>query len=73
MEQIVEVIRGLTTSDDTYQQSMTFARSLGKEPITPDRPGLIVNRLVASLKSSGVRPYGTRRGKQEEGHRRMGT
>src|SRR5512138_129062 len=39
---LVEVIRALTTSDETYKTLMTFAASLGKEPITaPDRPGFI--------------------------------
>src|SRR5436190_22670739 len=44
---LVEVIRGLSTSDETYQQTLTFARALGKEAIVaPDRPGFIVNRLL---------------------------
>ena len=38
---LVEVIRALTTSDETYQTVFAFAQSLGKEPITaPDKPGL---------------------------------
>src|SRR4029079_2204562 len=44
---LVEVIRGLTTSDETYKSVFSFAGSLGKEPITaPDKPGFIVNRLL---------------------------
>jgi 3-hydroxybutyryl-CoA dehydrogenase len=44
---LVEVIRALTTSEETYQTVFAFAQSLGKEPITaPDRPGFIVNRLL---------------------------
>ncbi|PYR54346.1 MAG: 3-hydroxybutyryl-CoA dehydrogenase, partial [Acidobacteria bacterium] len=31
---LVEVIRALTTSDETYQTVFAFAESLGKEPIT---------------------------------------
>jgi 3-hydroxybutyryl-CoA dehydrogenase len=55
---LVEVIRGLTTSDDTYQQSLAFARSLGKEPITaPDRPGFIVNRLLVPYLLDAIRAY----------------
>src|SRR5205085_9725173 len=43
---LVEVIRALTTSDDTYATLSAFAQSLGKDPITaPDRPGFIVHRL----------------------------
>src|SRR5688500_9453733 len=44
---LVEVIRALTTSDATYQTVVSFAGSLGEEPITaPDSPGFIVNRLL---------------------------
>ncbi len=55
---LVEVIRALTTSDDTYQSLMTFAASLGKEPITaPDRPGFIVNRLLVPYLLDAIRAY----------------
>ncbi len=55
---LVEVIRALTTSDETYQTMMAFARSLGKEPITaPDRPGFIVNRLLVPYLLDAVRAY----------------
>jgi 3-hydroxybutyryl-CoA dehydrogenase len=55
---LVEVIRALPTSDDTYQQTIAFARRLGKEPITaPDRPGFIVNRLLVPYLLDAVRAY----------------
>ena len=55
---VVEVIRALTTSDDTYRQVYAFAESLGKEPITaPDRPGFIVNRLLVPYLLAAVRAY----------------
>jgi 3-hydroxybutyryl-CoA dehydrogenase len=55
---LVEVIRGLTTSDDTYQKVFAFAQSLGKEPITaPDKPGFIVNRLLVPYLLDAVRAY----------------
>jgi len=55
---LVEVIRALTTSDDTYRAVFTFAQSLGKEPITaPDRPGFIVNRLLVPYLLDAVRCY----------------
>jgi len=55
---LVEVIRALTTSDSTYQSLMTFATSLGKEPITaPDRPGFIVNRLLVPYLLDAIRAY----------------
>jgi 3-hydroxybutyryl-CoA dehydrogenase len=55
---LVEVIRALTTSDDTYAEVMRFARALGKEPITaPDRPGFIVNRLLVPYLLDAIRAY----------------
>ena len=55
---LVEVIRGLTTSDDTYQQVFAFAQSLGKDPITaPDKPGFIVNRLLVPYLLDAIRSY----------------
>src|SRR5260221_2013130 len=55
---LVEVIRGLTTSDETYQTVFAFAQSLGKEPITaPDTPGFIVNRLLVPYLLDAIRSY----------------
>jgi 3-hydroxybutyryl-CoA dehydrogenase len=55
---LVEVIRGLATSDETYRQVFAFAQSLGKEPITaPDRPGFIVNRLLVPYLLDAIRAY----------------
>jgi 3-hydroxybutyryl-CoA dehydrogenase len=55
---LVEVIRGLGTSESTYQQVLAFARSLGKEPVTaPDRPGFIVNRLLVPYLLDAIRSY----------------
>jgi 3-hydroxybutyryl-CoA dehydrogenase len=55
---LVEVIRALTTSDETHQSVFQFAKSLGKEPITaPDRPGFIVNRLLVPYLLDAIRSY----------------
>jgi 3-hydroxybutyryl-CoA dehydrogenase len=55
---LVEVIRALTTSDETYQTVFAFAQSLGKEPITaPDRPGFIVNRLLVPYLLDAIRAH----------------
>jgi 3-hydroxybutyryl-CoA dehydrogenase len=55
---LVEVIRALTTSDETYQTVFAFAQSLGKEPITaPDKPGFIVNRLLVPYLLDAIRAY----------------
>ena len=65
--QLVEVIRGLATSDETYQHTLNFARSLGKEPVAaPDRPGFIVNRLLVPYLLNAVRAYESRLGTLED-------
>jgi 3-hydroxybutyryl-CoA dehydrogenase len=44
---LVEVTRGIATSDETFTTLMAFAASLGKDAIaTPDRGGFVVNRLL---------------------------
>src|SRR2546430_13647825 len=44
---LVEVVRTVTTSPDTFQRSFAFARSLGKEPVAAkDSSGFIVNLLL---------------------------
>ena len=55
---LVEVIRSLTTSDDTYRTVFSFAQSLGKDPITaPDKPGFIVNRLLVPYLLDAIRSF----------------
>jgi len=55
---LVEVIRALTTTDESYKTAFAFAQSLGKEPITaPDRPGFIVNRLLVPYLLDAIRAY----------------
>src|SRR5207248_5045158 len=44
---LVEVVRTITTSDETEQRALEFVRSLGKEPIrAKDSSGFIVNLLL---------------------------
>jgi 3-hydroxybutyryl-CoA dehydrogenase len=55
---LVEVVRALTTSDETHQALFAFSQSLGKEPITaPDKPGFIVNRLLVPYLLDAIRCY----------------
>ena len=55
---LVEVVRALTTSDETNRTVTAFAASLGKEPIAaPDRPGFIVNRLLVPYLLDAIREY----------------
>jgi 3-hydroxybutyryl-CoA dehydrogenase len=53
---LVEVIRALSTSQETYDALFAFAMAIGKEPITaPDRGGFIVNRLLVPYLLDAVR------------------
>ena len=53
---LVEVIRALTTSHETYQALYAFAKTVGKEPITaPDKGGFIVNRLLVPYLLDAIR------------------
>ena len=55
---LVEVIRGLVTSDETYKRVFAFAQAMGKDPITaPDRPGFIVNRLLVPYLLEAIRAF----------------
>ena len=45
--QLVEIVRGSKTSDDTVQRAVKFVQSIGKMPVvTKDRPGFVVNRIL---------------------------
>jgi len=47
---LVEVIRGLDTSDDTYSTIIEFLKSLGKDTVTvSDSPGFVINRLYLPM------------------------
>jgi len=48
--ELVEVIRGLATSDATYRATLALATSMGKLTVTSaDSPGFIVNRVLIPL------------------------
>ena len=47
---LVEIIRGLQTSDATHAAVQNMARALGKEPITvKNAPGFVVNRILIPM------------------------
>ena len=53
--QLVEVIRGLATSDDTTQRVMTMARALGKTPVeVNDFPGFVANRILMPMINEAI-------------------
>jgi 3-hydroxybutyryl-CoA dehydrogenase len=53
---LVEVVRTLLTSDETFDRAFEFARSLGKEPVAArDNSGFIVNRLLVPYLLDAIR------------------
>ena len=53
---LVEVVRTLLTSEETYKTAFDFARSLGKEPIAcRDNSGFVVNRLLVPYLLDAIR------------------
>lgn len=47
---LVEVIRGLQTSDETHDAIIAMAKAIGKEPITvKNSPGFVVNRILLPM------------------------
>ena len=54
--QLVEVVRTVTTSDETYTRAFAFAKSLGKEPVAAkDASGFLVNLLLVPYLLDAVR------------------
>lgn len=55
---LVEVIRGMSTTQATFDTASSFATSLSREPVaTPDRPGFIVNRLLIPYLLDAIREH----------------
>jgi len=53
---LVEVVRTVTTSDETFDEAMVFARALGKEPIAAkDHSGFTVNLLLMPYIMDAIR------------------
>ncbi len=55
MMKLVEVIRGLATSDETYQVVDELSKSMGKVPIlVNDYPGFVANRILMPMINEAV-------------------
>lgn len=53
--QLVEVIRGLATSEDTTRRTLELARAVGKTPVEAnDFPGFIANRILMPMINEAV-------------------
>lgn len=52
---LVEVIRGLATSDETTEMALKVSRVMGKEPIeAKDSPGFISNRILCPMINEAI-------------------
>jgi len=52
---LVEVIRGMATSDETYRHVETLAKKMGKTPIeVNDSPGFISNRVLMPMINEAI-------------------
>ena len=55
---LVEVVRAVTTSDETFEAGLSFARAQGKLAIpTKDKAGFIVNRLLVPYMLDAIRAF----------------
>ena len=55
MMKLVEIIRGYSTSDETYQTIKSLAEKLGKVPVEVfDYPGFISNRVLLPMINEGI-------------------
>ncbi len=53
--QLVEVIRGLATSDATTQKTLELSRAVGKTPVeVNDYPGFVANRILMPMINEAV-------------------
>jgi len=53
--QLVELIRGLQTSDETYAATETASKAVGKAPVqVKNSPGFVVNRLLCPMINEAV-------------------
>jgi 3-hydroxybutyryl-CoA dehydrogenase len=52
---LVEVIRGLQTSDETHARAIAFAKAIGKTPISvKNGPGFAVNRILCPMINEAI-------------------
>ncbi|HEX5760211.1 MAG TPA: 3-hydroxybutyryl-CoA dehydrogenase [Thermoanaerobaculia bacterium] len=55
---LVEVVRTLATSEETFQAAFAFAKAVGKEPVAArDNSGFIVNRLLVPYILDAIRAH----------------
>jgi 3-hydroxybutyryl-CoA dehydrogenase len=53
--QLVELIRGLQTSDETYESVEAIAKAVGKSPVqVRNSPGFVVNRMLCPMINEAI-------------------
>lgn len=53
--ELLELIRGLQTSDQALEKALVFARTIGKSPITvKNSPGFVVNRILCPMINEAI-------------------
>ena len=56
--QLVEIVKAVGTSQETFDRAFAFAKSLGKEAISAkDTPGFVVNRLLVPYMVDAIRAF----------------
>ncbi len=54
----MEIIRGILTTDETYEVTKQIAEKMGKETIVAkDSPGFVVNRILVPMLNEAVFAY----------------
>ena len=52
---LIEVIRGVNTSDETFKAIFVLSKDVGKDPVEVDEaPGFVVNRLLIPMINEGI-------------------
>lgn len=52
---LIELIRGLQTSDATHAQALDFSYLIGKSPVTvKNNPGFVVNRIICLMVNEAI-------------------
>lgn len=55
---LVEIIKGMATSEDTYNKMVELSASIGKEPVlVEEAPGFVVNRILVPMINEAVGIY----------------
>lgn len=55
---LVEIIKGMTTSEETYNKMVEVSESIGKEPVlVEEAPGFVVNRILIPMINEAIGIY----------------